>query len=361
MYSNHVSSMIFTPVKPLPEILGEPRLRQDILDQIYASPEAQLRFEQLTAPEREALIDFCMGNRSLKITYDPFFRNIMHPVKHPDRLNKFLSQVLQQKVTVKGILPREGVRLSNESSLMIMDLLVELEDGSLINVEMQKVGYAFPIERTFCYGADLLVRQYDRIHALLGENFTYKNMRPVYIIVLMETSPAVFKNYAETYIHRSTFRLDSGLTIDNLMNFIYIPLDIFLEMPHNELTELEAWLYFLGSDNPLHIQRIIEKYPFFKELYRDIIDFRYHPEELIHMFSETLLVADRNTVKLMIDELRQQLSEKDTALSEKDAALSEKDAALSEKDAALSEKDIELSEKDAEIKLLKERLEQLNS
>ena len=139
-------------------------------------------------------------------------------------------------------------------------------------------------------------------------------------------------------------------------------------MPHNELTELEAWLYFLGSDNPLHIQRIIEKYPFFKELYRDIIDFRYHPEELIHMFSETLLVADRNTVKLMIDELRQQLSEKDTALSEKDAALSEKDAALSEKDAALSEKDaalsekdIELSEKDAEIKLLKERLEQLNS
>lgn len=361
MYSNHVSSMIFTPVKPLPEILGEPRLRQGILDQIYASPEAQLRFEQLTAPEREALIDFCMGNRSLKITYDPFFRNIMHPVKHPDRLNKFLSQVLQQKVTVKGILPREGVRLSNESSLMIMDLLVELEDGSLINVEIQKVGYAFPIERTFCYGADLLVRQYDRIHALLGENFTYKNMRPVYIIVLMETSPAVFKNYAETYIHRSTFRLDSGLTIDNLMNFIYIPLDIFLEMPHNELTELEAWLYFLGSDNPLHIQRIIEKYPFFKELYRDIIDFRYHPEELIHMFSETLLVADRNTVKLMIDELRQQLSEKDTALSEKDAALSEKDAALSEKDAALSEKDIELSEKDAEIKLLKERLEQLNS
>lgn len=361
MYSNHVSSMIFTPVKPLPEILGEPRLRQDILDQIYASPEAQLRFEQLTAPEREALIDFCMGNRSLKITYDPFFRNIMHPVKHPDRLNKFLSQVLQQKVTVKGILPREGVRLSNESSLMIMDLLVELEDGSLINVEMQKVGYAFPIERTFCYGADLLVRQYDRIHALLGENFTYKNMRPVYVIVLMETSPAVFKNYAETYIHRSTFRLDSGLTIDNLMNFIYIPLDIFLEMPHNELTELEAWLYFLGSDNPLHIQRIIEKYPFFKELYRNIIDFRYHPEELIHMFSETLLVADRNTVKLMIDELRQQLSEKDTALSEKDAALSVKDAALSEKDAALSEKDIELSEKDAEIKLLKERLEQLNS
>ena len=51
------------------------------------------------------------------------------------------------------------------------------------------------------------------------------------------------------------------------------------------------------------------------------------------MFSETLLVADRNTVKLMIDELRQQLSERDAALSEKDA----------------------------EIKLLKEKLKQQNS
>lgn len=91
MYSNHVSSMIFTPVKPLPEILGEPRLSEDILKQINSDPEAQLRFEPLTVPEREALLEFCMGNRSLKITYDPFFRNIMHPVKHPDRLNRFLS------------------------------------------------------------------------------------------------------------------------------------------------------------------------------------------------------------------------------------------------------------------------------
>ena len=122
MYSQQVSSMIFTPVKPLPEILGEPRLKDEILKQIYDDPETHLTYEQLAEQERQALLEFCMGNRSLQITYDPFFLNIMHPVKHPDRLNRFLSQVLSQKVTVKGILPREGVRLSAESSLMIMDL-----------------------------------------------------------------------------------------------------------------------------------------------------------------------------------------------------------------------------------------------
>ncbi len=353
MYSEQDSSMIFTPVKPLPEILGEPRLREEILKQIYADPQAHLMFEHLTVQEQQVLLEFCMGNRSLKITYDPFFQNIMHPVKHPDRLNRFLSQVLEQKVSVKRILPREGVRLSVESSLMIMDLLVELSDGSLVNVEMQKVGYHFPMERTFCYGADLLVRQYDRIHAELGKKFTYQEMRPVYVIVLMENSPAEFQKCSETYIHHSSFQLNSGIPIHNLMNFIYISLDNFLKIPHNELTELEAWLYFLSSDNPLHIHQIIDKYPFFQELYRDIIDFRYNPKELIHMFSEALLVADRNTVKLMIDEMRQKAAEKDAMISEKDAVISEKDAVISEKDAVISEKDAVISEKDAEIERLR--------
>ena len=92
-------------------------------------------------------------------------------------------------------------------------------------------------------------------------------------------------------------------------------------MPHNELTELEAWLYFLSSDNPLHIQRIIEKYPFFRELYQDIIDFRKDPKELIRMFSESLSIADRNTIKLMVDELRDEKAELENVISEKEAVI----------------------------------------
>lgn len=332
MYKHSFSSMIFTPVKPLPEVLGKPRLRKDIQKQIASDPEAQFAFEQLDEESKEALLDFCMGNRSLRITYDAFFKSIMNPLKHPERLNSFLSQILKQRVTIKSLLPREGVRFALESSLVIMDLLVELEDGSLVNVEMQKVGYNFPIERTFCYGADLLVRQYDLIHARFGDNFTYRKMQPVYIIVLMEHSPAVFHEHKDTFLHHSQFQMDSGLAMNNLMHFVYIPLDIFMKMPHNKLTELDAWLYFLASDNPLHIRRIIQKYPLFAELYRDIVQFRYNPKELISMYSETLIAADRNTIRLMIDEMREALTEKDIAMknliSEKDSVISEKDAII---------------------------------
>lgn len=152
-------------------------------------------------------------------------------------------------------------------------------------------------------------------------------MKPVYVIVLMEQSPALFHCHPGTFLHHSEFRLDSGIQIRNLLNFIYIPLDFFLEMPHNKLTELEAWLYFLSSDNPLHIQHIIEKYPFFRELYQDIIEFRYHPKELIGMFSESLLIAEKDAV----------IAEKDTALAEKDNALAEKDAEIQRLRKQLSE------------------------
>ena len=366
MQHSNLSSMIFPYSKPLPEILEQPRLREEVLQQIHSDSKTLFHFNQLAPPDQEALLEFCMGNRGLQVTYDPFFNNIFHPVNHPGRLSRFLSAILKQPVTVKEVLPREGIRLSAEASLMIMDILVELADGSLINVEMQKVGYDFPIERVFCYGADLLVRQYDRIRDERKKKFTYHDMRPVYVIVLMEKSPAMFSKYPDHYIHQSSFQLTSGLSIENLLNFTFIPLDIFMKMPHNELTELEAWLYFLGSDNPAHIQRIIEKYPFFKELYKDIIDLRYHPKELITMFSESLRILDSNTIDFMIDNLKQTIAEKDSQLAEKDNAITEKDntiaeqaSEITEKDNAINEKNNTIAEQASEIAQLRAQLEKL--
>ncbi len=378
MHFKQISNSIFTPGGSLPKSLQEPRLKEEVLTQIYGDPETYSQFTRLVPDAQDALIEFCMGNRGLKITYDPFFHHIFHPKSHPERLSRLLSVILKQPIKVKQVLPREGIRLSDTSSLMIMDILVELEDGSLVNVEIQKYGYYFPMQRSFCYGADLLVRQYAQLRDTMGREFTYSKLQPVYVIILMDNSPSEFAQYPDVFLHRSSFQFNSGLSIGNLLNFIYIPLDIFREMPHNELGELEAWLYFLSSDNPLHIQRIIEEYPFFQSLYQEIINFRYCPKELITMYSEALAILDRNTVNLMIDDMKKELermsadlaqkqaamdeinaalSQKTVALSEKDAALSEKDAALSEKDAALSEKDAALSKKDAEIARLKALLE----
>ncbi len=47
--------------------------------------------------------------------------------------------------------------------LLYMDIIVQLADGSIENVEVQKVGYLFPGERGACYSDDLPPRQYKRV------------------------------------------------------------------------------------------------------------------------------------------------------------------------------------------------------
>ncbi len=357
MSKRNIENLIFTPLNHLPRDLRSPRLHEEVLAQIHGDPEVSLNFSQLNTEQQEALIQFCMGNRGLKITYDPFFQKIFNPETHPDRLNRLLSSILKQPAKVIKILPREGIRLSENASLIIMDILVELDDGSLINVEIQKYGYLFPMQRSFCYGADLLVRQYAKLRASRGKAFTYKDMRPVYVIVLMDESPADFAKHPNTFIHHSNFSFDTGLSLGNLLNFIYISLDIFRNIPHNNIEELDAWLLFLSSDDPHHIHQVVEKYPFFQELYKEIINFRYHPKELITMYSEALAIMDRNTVNLMIDEMKQELEQLE---KEKAQIIADMDILIANKDAAIADKDATIADKDATIAALKAQLAEKN-
>lgn len=93
-------------------------------------------------------------------------------------------------------------------------------------------------------------------------------------------------------------------------------------------TETEAWLHFLGSDDPRDIFRLTDRFPMFRQLYQEIIDFRYHPKELISMYSDALRILDQNTVKYMIDELKGQVAELARQKAESDAALAKQDAEL---------------------------------
>ena len=127
-----------------------------------------------------------------------------------------------------------------------------------------------------------------------------------------------------------------------LSEFYYVPLDIFFDIEDNKIeetkmSELAAWLYFIGSDQLRHIQKVVERYPKFEEMYREIVRFRYHPEEAIGMFSEALKVLDENTVTYMVEEMKQELEEKDKKLEEKDKKLEEKNKKLLEKERALEE------------------------
>ena len=297
--------------------------KEQILEQISMNPTLQLQYNSWKPYQQEAFINMCTGNQGVKLLYDSYFKEIFNPEYDPERLSHLLTVLLEKKVTIKMVLPNDSTRIGDETSLIITDIVVELEDQTIANIEVQKIGYKFAGERASCYSADLLLRQYKRLKNQAKEHFSYKDIAPVYTIVFFESSPAIFNSYPDEYIHRFSTESNTGICLNMLQNYIFIPVDIFLKKLHNEgiENELDAWLTFLGCDEPEYIIKLIENYPYFKSLYADLYDMCKNIERVMSMFSKELQVLDRNTVKYMIDELQEELDDVIEKLDDANAQL----------------------------------------
>ena len=348
--------------------------RETLLSEIQGKPELKKLFEEWTEEQQREFLDFCTGVRGIKFLYDGFFKEVMNAEYTPERLEEFLSLILGKAVKILEILPNDSTRIADEMTLLIMDIVVQLEDGTIVNLEVQKIGYKFPGERCACYSADLLLRQYKRVKGRKQKKFSYKDIKGVYTIVLFEKSPKEFHAYPGIYRHRSKQVFDSGLKWNLLQEYICIPLDIYKESYQNENmnigkprfeNKLEAWLAFLCMDDPEVVIRLIKEYPEFQEMYEEAYQLCQNMDEVMQMFSKELAELDRNTVQLMIDEMQDEinvqknmLEEKENQLEEKDARLEEQADQLEEKDARLEEQANQLEEKDARLELQRKQLEQ---
>ena len=67
------------------------------------------------------------------------------------------------------------------------------------------------------------------------------------------------------------------------------------------------------------------------------------------MFSKELLELDRNTVQLMIDEMRDEIASNKVQLQEKEAKIREKEAKIREKEAKIQEKDMCIAELEPQL------------
>ena len=346
------------------------RTRQEILQQITARPDLNDIFCQWEAPDQEEFLSFCTGMKGMKILYDGIFKEIFNPETAPERLEALLSLLLKQQVHIKAVLPNDSVRLGAESSLLYTDIIVQLEDDSLSNIEIQKIGYKFPGERAACYCADHLLRQYKRVRGKKGKHFSYQAIKNVYTIVFFESSPSEFQAFPDNYLHRFRQQSDTGLKLELLQKYIFISLDIFKHTMENKTieNELDAWLAFLTFDDPKRIIDLFTGYPQFKAMYQQVYDICQNMEEVMHMYSKELEELDRNTVKLMIDELQSELDCRkaelesvNAELEDKNTELKNKDDELKNKDTELKSKDNELRSKDAELEALRQELERLKS
>ena len=319
-------------------IFGEKISREEAMQRIRSDRSSYEKFLAFPDGFREEVLDFYEGTRGASLLYDNFFRRIFDPEIHPDRIERLISALMGQKVKVRTVLSREGSQLSDRGSLVIMDIIVELEDGSFVDVEMQKNGYQFPAQRSSCYAADMIMRQYNRKKAEKGKNFSYKDISTVYLFVLIEKPPKVFRGSGK-YIHKRQVSYSSEIELPEITHITYITLDTFEKTTENEKDDLSAWLSLLVKRDADSVTRLVEEHPEFIEIYREIAEFRKDPKELIGMFSEALYEMDKATERYMIEELQDDLKKANALYDEEKARADEEKARADEEKVRADEAD----------------------
>lgn len=335
--------------------------------------------------------DFLKGRKSLPLLYDPFFKKIFNPVERRDRLSELISCLLGQNVTVLEVFPNEDSQFLGV--MIIMDMVVMMADGSIANIEIQKISYDFQAERISCYSAELVLRQYK---AVTGKNKnlrngslkpSYKNMRKVHTIILFEDSnkSLISEVDKKLYFHVGKTKFNTGIRIDLLQDFALVSLDTFREYRysdiiegHTELTDYDydrtqyndgivsekmkkdrlKYLSLFVAETPQEIERLIEIFPDLESVRHDINEYLEKPKEVLNMFSEALRILDRNTAELMVDRMKDEMD----ALQVQKEKLTEQNEELVEHNKGLQAEVNALKvlsdEKEAEIERLKKLLEE---
>lgn len=330
---------------------------KEVICELRTSPECYRKFQELSEEWQEAFLDFCLGKRTLPLLYDSFFKVLFHPDIHADRLSDMLSSFIGQTVKVKGILPNED-SLMTGGSLLSMDILVELEDGSLANVEVQKIPYLFPGERMSCYSADLLLRQYSRVRGKRGKKFKYSDVHKVYTIVIYEKTTELFHEKSEQFIHYGKTVFDTGLNLELLQEYWLIALDVFRKSAYTkDKTRKNGWLSLLSTKTIEEAEENCRCYPWLEEIYQEISEYRTNPKEVLGMYSEALRILDRNTVQYMIDEQKKEIEEqrkeildnqKELEESQKELEATQKELEDNKKEMLENWKELEESQKELE-------------
>ena len=338
--------------------------------------------------------DYISRKKTLPLLYDPFFKKLFNGDEHRERLSRLVSSIIGQEVTVIDILPSESS--SFEDSFIIMDMIVRLSDGSIANIEVQKIASLFPGERLSCYSADAIMRQYhrlssatstarynddisqdsDSISTLGHKTFSYKDMKNVHTIVLFENSNSnlINSDNPELYFHVGTTTFNTHINFPLLQKYHMISLDTFRKYRYSDIIKgnidikkcdydedvyekpltdqmLRDRLAFLSLfvtetvDEAIAIQNI---FPELSEIFNEMNEYLARPEEVLGMFSEALRILNHNTAVLMVDEYRKKYQEMENNLRKE----------MQEKQKILDDKDRQINSQKEQFSVQKEQYEE---
>lgn len=279
-------------------IEGKSRKRKKTLEErIEEDRELFQAWSCLSQVHRQQLIEMDEGKRVPNLLSDTIFKTIFDPDTQGKRLSGLLSCILGRKVKVLHSLKAEGLHIGLQAKGVILDIVVQFEDGSIGHVEIQRCGIKMPPQRAVSYSAELVRRQYVAGKEMKKEEIDYSVVMPVYSIIIMEHSTQEFSQ-SSYYHHSFSQRCDTGVTLDLLQHYDYICMDKFKEQKPHVAGELERWLEFLSIQDVDEMLHFLCKNKSFQPLYECAIMMLKDREGLMAMiydiFAEEDIVASLN-------------------------------------------------------------------
>ena len=175
---------------------------------------------------------------NLKLKNDIIFKAFFS--RHENYLESFLSAILNHKVKIKRVLHDVRLeQLSRDMKYGVLDLEVILENGEIVNVEMQLKDNKNIEKRTTFYASKKIVEQ-------LEPSEHFEDLKKVIIITILDYSLTDFPEYLIDTDRVITSHRDH--TINNDVKYYYIELDKFRNQNPDMKDTLNQWLSFLDME-----------------------------------------------------------------------------------------------------------------
>ena len=160
--------------------------------------------------------------------------------RNKNYLRSFLSSILGKDIRIKNIIHDARLeQLAKEMKYGILDLEVELEDGEIVNVEMQVKDNKNIEKRTTFYASKKIVEQ-------LEPKQNYDELKRVIIIAILNYNLTDLPEYLTETVRVIKGHDDHEL--NNEVKYYYIELEKFRKQEPDMSVELNQWLAFIDME-----------------------------------------------------------------------------------------------------------------
>ena len=200
---------------------------------------------------RLIIIEKLNEKNKLVMKDDIMFKAFFSKIGNEKFLKNFISAVLGENIKIRKVIHDKRLeQLARESKYGVLDLDVELENGKLLNIEMQMQNNQNIEERTTFYASKKITEQ-------LGPKDRYEDLKQVIVIVLLnynflELPEYVTKTVRVAEKHRK-------YEINNEVTYYYIELKKFRKGNPNMEEPLNQWLAFIDDEDKEMISMAEEK------------------------------------------------------------------------------------------------------